>query len=163
MLRRSLIAFAILVMLPAAASAGSFTYYGPQLGFSQGPDQFVVGGHLKWNMVSPRMDFVPGVDLGFGDNTSLVSVNGDFHYRIVSGARWQPYVGGGVGMHFASVDHTNRNNVTTTTRTEQSGMHFIVGAGVPTEGRNRFFTELKLGFGDSPDMKVMAGWNYRAR
>ena len=34
MLRRSLIALAILVMLPAAASAGSFTYYGPQLGFS---------------------------------------------------------------------------------------------------------------------------------
>ncbi len=159
MLRRSLIALAILVMLPAAASAGSFTYYGPQLGFSQGPDQFVVGGHLKWNMVSPRLDFVPGVDLGIGDNFSLVSLNGDFHYRIISGAHWQPYVGGGVGMHFASDDNLRGN---TNNNDAQTGGHIIVGAGVPTEGRNRFFTELKLGFGDSPDLKAIAGWNFKA-
>jgi hypothetical protein len=160
MLRRSLIAFAILVLLPAAASAGSFTYYGPQVGFSQGPDQFVVGGHLKWNMVEPRLDFVPGVELGFGDNLSLVSLNGDFHYRIASGAHWQPYVGAGVGMHFTSADNRARptNNSDPTT-----GGHIIVGAGVPTEGLNRFFTELRLGFGDSPDLKAMAGWNFKGR
>jgi len=70
-------------------------------------------------------------------------------------------LGGGAGMHFSSVDHTNRSGVTTTTRSESTGPHFIVGAGVPTEGKNRFFTELKLGFGDSPDMKVVAGWSFQ--
>jgi hypothetical protein len=160
MLRRSLIALAILVMLPAAASAGSFSYFGPQLGFSQGPDQFVVGGHLKWNTVAPSLDFVPGVEAGFGSNFSLVSLYGDFHYKISSGTRWQPYVGAGVGMHFSSTDNSFGNTSTGATAT---GGHFIIGAGVPTRGSARFFTELKLGFGDSPDMKIMAGWNYRAR
>jgi len=27
----------------------------------------------------------------------------------------------------------------------------------------RFFTELKLGFGDSPDLKLLAGFNLRTR
>ena len=153
MLRRSLIAIAILVMLPAAASAGSFTYYGPQ---------FVVGGHLKWNAVAPQLDFVPGVEVGFGDNFSLVTMNGDFHYKISSSSNWQPYVGAGVGVHFASIDNSFNSNSNSTSDTRTGG-HFIVGAGVPTQGRSRFFTELKLGFGDSPDMKVMAGWNYRPR
>jgi opacity protein-like surface antigen len=149
-------------MLPAAASAGSFTYYGPQLGFSQGPDQFVVGGHLKWNAVAPQLDFVPGVEVGFGDNFSMVSMNGDFHYKISSSSNWQPYVGAGVGVHFASLDNSfNSNGNDNRSSDTRTGGHFIVGAGVPTQGRSRFFTELKLGFGDSPDMKVMAGWNYR--
>lgn len=157
MLRRSLVAFAILVMLPAAASAGSFTSYGPQLGFSQGPDQFVVGGHLQWNSVAPQLDFAPGVDLGFGDNFTLVSINGDFHYRIQTSTKWQPYVGGGIGLHFVSGDRFGGNG------DSASGAHFIVGAAVPTQNRSRFFTELKLGFSDSPDLKVLAGWNHRAR
>jgi hypothetical protein len=158
MLRRSLVALAILVMLPAAASAGSFTYYGPQLGFSQGPDQFVIGGHLKWNAVAPSLDFVPGVDLGLGDNATVVSMNGDFHYKLATGSSWQPYVGGGVGLHFESVENQRNNTSTNETRT---GGHLILGAGVPTQGSSRFFTELKIGFGDSPDMKVLAGWNYK--
>jgi len=160
MLRRSFFALAILVMLPAAASAGSFSYYGPQLGFSSGPDQFVVGGHLQWNSVAPRLDFAPGIDLGLGGDFTLVSMNGDFHYRIATTTSWQPYVGGGVGIHFASVSDgfgSNNNNSDL-----HAGGHFIAGASIPTQGRSRFFTELKLGFGDSPDLKAIAGWNYRA-
>lgn len=159
MLRRSLLAFAILVMLPAAAAAGAFTYYGPQLGFSSGPDQFVVGGHLQWNNVAPRLDFAPGVDLGFGNSETLVSLNGDFHYRIATSTTWQPYVGGGVGIHFANAS----GSTTTGSSDTRAAGHFIVGAMVPAAGRSRFFTELKLGMGDGPDLKALAGWNYRSR
>jgi hypothetical protein len=156
--RRSLLAFAILVMLPAAASAGSFTYYGPQLGFSQGPDQFVVGGHLQWNTIAPRLDFAPGIDLGFGSDQTVVSLNGDFHYRIATNTTWQPYIGGGIGLHF-----TSGSNSVAGSGDSQAGGHFIAGATVPLQGRSRFFTELKLGFGNGPDLKMLAGWNYRSR
>jgi hypothetical protein len=139
MLRRSLIALAILVMLPAAASAGSFTYFGPQLGFSNGPDQFVVGGHLKWNAVAPSLDFVPGVEAGFGSNFSLVSLNGDFHYKISSGSKWQPYVGAGVGMHFSSTDESFGNTSSGATIPAA-----IIGAEGAHAGSARFFTEMKL-------------------
>ena len=162
MLRRSLIALALLVMLPLAASAGSFNSYGPEIGFSQSPDQLVLGGHLNWNSVAPHLDFSPGIDLGLGDNLTLVSFNGDFHYRIASSTSWQPYIGGGMGLHFAEAGTAfasrNRNDNTAM----RAGGHFIAGAAIPTAGKSRFFTELKLGFGDSPDLKAVAGWNYRA-
>lgn len=159
MMRRSGFAFAILVMLstmtPAAASAGSFTYYGPHLGFAQGPDQFLVGGHMQWNGVAPRVAFVPGIDLGLASELTLIELNGDFHYQLTSGTHWQPYLGGGVGLEFPSGGNGNRDAT--------AGGHLIVGAAVPNGGSGRFFTELKLGFGDSTDLKVTAGWNLRAR
>jgi hypothetical protein len=162
MLRRPFIALALLAMLPLAASAGSFSSYGPELGFSQSPDQFVVGGHLKWNSVAPHLDFAPGINLGLGDNLTLVTFNGDFHYRIVSNTSWQPYVGGGVGIHFASADNGFAGGRNTADSNMHAGGHFIAGATIPTQGKSNFFTELKLGFGDSPDLKAIAGWNFRA-
>ncbi len=159
MLRRVLLALLTLVVIPAAAVAAPFAAFGPQLGFSQGPDQFVIGGHLQWGDVAPQLDFVPGLDLGFGDNTTLVSLNGDFHYRIDTKTQWQPYVGGGVGIHFISFDNAGPGIDDSDT---QAGGHFIAGADVATKGRSRFFAEIKLGFGDSPDFKALAGWSFKA-
>lgn len=160
MLRRSLLALAILAVLPATSLADPFTAYGPQFGFSSGPDQFVIGGHLKWGGVAPQMDFVPSVDVAFGDNRTVVSLNGDFHYRLQTKTQWRPYLGGGIGLHFVSVDNTGpaRNNSDTV-----AGGQFIAGADVLAKSGSRFFTELKLGFSDSPDMKVMAGFNFTVR
>ena len=161
MLRRSLLALALVAVLPVASSAGSFTAFGPHLGFSQGPDQIVFGGHLQWGNIAPQLDFVPGIDLGFGDHSTLVSVNGDFHYRLDTRTQWQPYVGGGVGIHFISIDNPGPGPDGSDTR---GGGHFIAGADVLAKGGSRFFTELKLGFSDnSPDMKVCAGFNFAAR
>ena len=160
MLRRTLLALALVAMLPAASFAGSFTAFGPHLGFSQGPNQFVIGGHLQWGDVAPQLDFVPGIDLGFGDNVTLISLNGDFHYRIQTKTTWQPYVGGGVGLHFASFDNPGFGQNDSST---DAGGHFIAGADVATKGHSRFFAEIKLGFGDSPDLKGLAGWSFRPR
>src|SRR5262249_41576098 len=140
MLRRSLLAFALLALLPAASSAGPFTAFGPQLGFSQGPDQVVVGGHLQWGDVAPKLGFVPGVDLGIGDDRTVVSLNGDFHYRLDTRTQWQPYVGGGIGIHFVSFDN-NRPGDKSDTR---AGGTFLAGADVATQGHSRFFAELKV-------------------
>jgi len=160
MLRRILLALATVAVLPAVAGARPFTAFGPHFGFSSGPDQFVVGGQLQWGDVAPSLDFVPSVDLGFGDNTTLISVNGDFHYRLDTRTKWQPYVGGGVGIHFFSFDNPGPGLDSSDTR---AGGHFIAGADVATEGHSRFFAELKLGLGDSPDFKVLAGWSFKPR
>ena len=154
MLRRLTLATAILVVLPAAASAGSFTYYGPHLGFTSGPDQFVMGGHLQWNGIAPQMAFVPGADIAFGNDLTLVSLNGDFHYQIGATTKWRPYVGGGVGFHFPQDTGSGGSDMYT-------GGHFIFGAAVPLQTGGRFFTEMKLGFNDSPDFKALAGWNFK--
>lgn len=154
MLRRLILTIAILAVLPAASSADSFDYYGPHLGFSSGPDQFVLGGHLQWNGIAPRVAFVPGADVAFGSDFTMVSLNGDFHYQIDASTKWRPYLGGGVGFHFPSGDNVGGNDF-------YGGGHFILGAAVPLQGSGRFFTEMKLGFSDSPDFKLLAGWNYK--
>lgn len=159
MLRRSILALAMLAVVPAAAIAGPFNSFGPHLGFSSGPDQFVAGGHLQWSNVAPHLDFVPGIDFGFGSNTTLVSFNGDFRYRLQTNTTWRPYMGGGVGIHFASYDNAGPSLDSSDTYT---GGHFIVGADVPTKARDRFFVEMKLGFSDSPDFRALAGWSFRA-
>ncbi len=162
MLRRSLLALAILVLIPAASIAQPFTAYGPHVGFSSGPDQFVIGGQLQMGEVITNLDFVPSADLGFGDNSKTVSLNGDFRYRLNMRRTWQPYLGAGVGIHFISANQDasaagDNNNETLT------GGHLLFGADVANANRSRFFLELKLGLADSPDMKALAGWSFRAR
>lgn len=158
MLQRVIITLAILVMLPSAASAGSFKYYGPHVGFGQGPDQTVIGGQLQWNGVAPRMAFVPGIDYGFNEVSSVIALNGDFHYQLTYDTAWQPYVGAGVGLHVWQ-DRVRPERGSDT----QPGGHLIVGAAIRNQSGGRFFTEMKLGLGDSPDLKLLAGLNLRGR
>src|SRR5580765_942658 len=74
MLRRVILPLAILVMLPSAASA-DFSYYGTHMGFAQGAHQMVVGGQLQYNGIAPRLAFVPGLDYGFGNQRSVLTLN----------------------------------------------------------------------------------------
>jgi outer membrane protein W len=110
--------------------------------------------------VAEQLDFVPGMDLAFGNNATVVSVNGDFHYRLATKTTWRPYLGAGVGIHFTSTDN---NGPSTDNSSTETGGHFIAGADVLAKGGSRFFTELKLGFSNSPDFKVAAGFNFAAR
>ncbi len=164
MRHRVIMTLAFLVLLPAAASAGPFTYYGPHLGFGQGPDQTVIGGQLQWNGVAPRMAFVPGVDWGFNDISSVLTLNGDFHYQLSHETTWQPYVGMGAEINaFRRTETEGRNRNETTTTGTDAGGHLILGMATRNRTGGRFFTELKLGLGDSPDMKFLLGWNLRSR
>jgi len=156
MLRRVIMTLAVLVMLPSVASA-AFTYYGPHMGFSQGPDQMVVGGQLQFNGVAPRMAFVPGVDYGFSEANSVLTLNADFHVNLTYDTAWQPYVGAGVGVNAWS--ERNRD----TGRDTQPGGQLILGAATYNRAGGRFFTEMKLGLGDAPEIRVLAGWNHRGR
>jgi hypothetical protein len=159
MIRKLALTLALAAALPAAAWANPFRAFGPHLGFSSGPDQVVLGGQLQMGDIAPQMDFLPGVDLGFGDDMTVISLNGDFHYRFdVSGHTWQPYLGGGVSVHFMSWDNSGPETDSSDT---QAGGTFIFGADVPTKSGSRFFVEGKVGLGDGPDFKVLAGWNFK--
>ena len=132
--------------------------WGPRFGFSSGPDQIVFGGQLIIGEIAPDITFDPSLELGFGDDMTVIALNLDGHYHVsVRGSRWRPYAGAGVAISFVSLDESPGNDDSDT----EVGGALIVGAGVPTAAGNRFFTELKLGLGDVPDFKLMAGWNFR--
>jgi len=111
-----LLAALLLAFLPAASRAGSYASFGPQLGFSSGPGQILGGAHLLWAEIAPKLDFVPGAEIGVGNHETVVGLNGDFHYRIATNTQWQPYVGGGIGLQFASRDNAGTAQDNTETR-----------------------------------------------
>lgn len=146
-----------LASLAPAANAGSSMTVGPHFGFSTDPGQVVLGGQLTMADVAPQLDFVPSVDLGFGDGVTVVAFNGDFHYRIrLQDATWQPYAGAGVSLYTASAGGFGGSATV-------GGGSLIVGADVPTKNGSRFFVEGKICLGDGPGFKALAGWNFRTK
>jgi hypothetical protein len=149
---------AALVFLAAPAESASVTGIGPRFGFSLDPDQLVLGGQLLIGEVAPNMTFDPNLEFGFGDNVTVIGLGLDLHYHFkLTNSEWRPYLGAGVGIHF--YDQDVQPPASDNTSTEVGG-NIILGVGVPTGG-SRFFTEMKLGVGDIPSLKMVAGWNFR--
>jgi hypothetical protein len=161
-MRKFAVILFVLVVLPVAAGAAIYTEsYGPRFGASVDPGQILLGGQLTLGEITPKLVFSPSGEIGLGDQQTNVAFNMDFDYRLsLQGSQWTPYVGGGIGIDFASFDNPapfpddSETNV---------GANFILGAGVPTRSGSNFFTEMRLGIGDLPSLKLMAGWNFARR
>jgi len=155
------------VLLPASALAagthasmgGVATGIGPRLGFSSDPDQFVAGGQIIVGEVAPNLTFDPNLEVGVGDHLTTLGFNLDLHYHFQTRTTWRPYVGAGASLSVVNFDNDFYGERDSET---DGGGAFILGAGVPTATGSRFFSELKLGFGDLvPSFKLLAGWNFR--
>lgn len=158
MIRKLARALLVAAALAAVAGAASATTIGPHIGFSGSPDQVVFGGQMHFSDIAPQVDFVPGVDLGLGDNETVISLNGDFHYRFKVSSKWTPYAGAGLALHFVSWDNPGPGTDNSDT---QGGGSLIGGAEVPTKSGSSFFAEAKIGIGDGPDIKIIAGWQFK--
>ena len=151
-MRRVLWCTCLMLLAPAAhAATADLGGWGPRIGFSSSPDQLVFGGQLAVDGIAPDVTFDPSLELGFGDDETTIALNFDGHYHF-KGARWRPYAGVGVGILFENPDPGDSDTVV--------GGSVIIGAGVPASAGSRFFSELKLGIGDAPDLKFMVGWNF---
>lgn len=148
--------FALLLAPGASHAASAATAFGPRVGLSIDPDQLVLGGQMVIGDLAPDVTFNPSLEFGFGDDATVIALNldGEYHFRI-EGSPWRPYAGFGLGINFIEVDLPAPFADVSDT---EVGANLIVGAGVPTRSNNRFFTELRFGLGDIPDLKIMAGW-----
>ena len=163
MVQRLVVCCALGVLLPLTALAQGpvVNSYGLRAGFSTSPDQLLLGGQMSISEVAPNLSFDPNIDLGFGDNATIIAFNLDMHYHFdITGSTWRPYVGAGAGINWIQVDLPPGVSDDSFTRVSGS---FILGAGVPTQSGSRFFSELKVGLGDSStaDLKLLVGWNFR--
>jgi hypothetical protein len=162
MMKRMVVLLAFAALLPAsafAANTAAVSTYGVRAGFSSGPDQLVLGGQMSIGEVAPSLSFDPNVELGVGDNVTLIALNLDMHYHFdLRDTAWSPYLGAGAGINFYSVDLPQPFADDSFTRV---GGNIILGASVPTRSGNQFFGEMKLGLGDTPDWKLLVGWNFR--
>ena len=121
-------------------------------GISVNPDQFYFGGHLETSPLVDRLYFRPNVEIGFGDNLTLIGANMEFVYKFSTRKPMNLYVGGGPALNIFMVDNNNDNDSET-----EAGFNVLVGAETP----KGLFFEFKIGALDSPDLKFGVGYTWR--
>lgn len=121
---------------------------GVQAGVSVDPDQFYFGGHIETSPLVERVRFRPNVDIGIGEDLTLVAFNFDFTYAFTSNRPWNLYAGGGPAINWFDFDSGSET---------EAGFNFLVGA----KARNGLFFEMKIGVMDSPNLKFGVGYTFR--
>jgi hypothetical protein len=143
----------VCLFLPQGASAQEGPGVGAQIGVSASPDQFYLGFHYDTGYLVEHLSFRPNLNLGFGDNQTLVAANFEFAYWLPN--RNQPYtiyVGGGPAVNIFRYDIPGG-----TTTSAKPGFNLLVG-GVHKSG---LFAELKVGLIDSPAVRFGVGYTWR--
>jgi hypothetical protein len=143
------------------ADSGSdigFRGWGPRVGLTFEPDQFHVGAHMDFGNFARHVRFTPNVTVGFGNDITLVQLNADAAYRFSDRwDAWTPYLGGGVGLNFASYGDDGLGDDTST----DAGLSILGGIDKGLSNGDRFFVETKLGLLDNaPDVMLSVGWTF---
>ena len=126
------------------------------MGLSLDPDQVHFGAHLDFGQFARHVRFQPNVELGFGNDVKLFTVNAEAAYRF--SARWDvwsPYLGGGIGANIKSFDNGRGNSSHT-----DLGVNLLGGIEKGLSNGDRFFVEAKLSLNDIPDAKITIGWTF---
>ena len=121
-------------------------------GISVDPDQFYVGGHLETPPLVDRLYFRPNLEVGFGDDLTLLAANMEFVYKFSTRRALNLYAGGGPALNILMFDNNGDNDSDT-----EAGFNFLVGM----ETARGLFFEFKIGAMDSPDLKFGVGYTWR--
>ena len=140
-----LLGLVVLSSTPAAAQDA-----GIRGGLSVDPDQFYFGGHLETSPLIDRLHFRPNVEIGFGDDVTLIAANMEFVYKFPRRRSWGVYAGAGPALNVVMVDDADDSDT-------EAGLNILIGV---EQARGLFF-EFKVGAVDSPDFKFGVGWTFR--
>jgi len=137
------------LIVTASAATASAQDVGVRAGVSVDPDQFYFGGHYETAPLVDRLRFRPNVEIGLGDDITLVGLNVEFAYFFPQQHRdWQLYAGGGPALNIIDF-HDNTDT--------DGGFNLLVGA----QSRQGLFFEFKIGLESSPDLKFGVGFTWR--
>jgi hypothetical protein len=131
--------------VPAAAQDA-----GIRGGLSVDPDQFYFGGHIETSPLIDRIHFRPNVEVGFGDDITLIGANMEFVYKFPNRRDWGLYAGGGPALNVYMFDDVDDSET-------DAGLNLLFGV----ENSRGLFFEFKMGLIDSPDFKFGVGWTFR--
>jgi len=157
-MKRYLVAVLALVCLfsstAQAQRKAGFHGWGPRGGVTINPDQVHLGVHFDLGDLAKRLMLIPNVEIGFGDNLTVLTPTFEVDYRFYDNwGSWNPYLGGGIGPVF--VWHDNGGSNTDLGLAIQGGI-----ARQLTSQPGFMFVEVKVGLADYPDVKFTVGWNF---
>ena len=123
---------------------------GLRAGVSADPDQFYVGVHYESEPLVDRLRFRPNIEIGLGNNVTLVALNVEFSYPVpLQRTAWSVYLGGGPALNL----YRSRNDTN-----PEGGFNILVGL----VHRRGLFTELKVGAVRSPSVKFGVGYTFHS-
>ena len=151
----TIVAAVSLIIIAAPARAQGIGV-GPRVGASVDPDQFYFGGHFETGELVESLRFRPNVEVGVGDDLTLVAVNFEFVYRLPPNAprlpnslsMWHLYVGGGPALNVYRFTDESES---------EGGFNLLIGF----EHSRGLFAEAKFGVLKSPNFKFGVGYTFR--
>lgn len=121
-------------------------------GVSVDPDQVYFGGHLETSPLVDRLYFRPNIEVGIGDDLTLIAANMEFVYKFTNRRAWNLYAGAGPALNVYMFDGRGDDDAET-----DAGFNIMIGA----ESSRGLFFEFKIGAIDSPDFKFGVGYTWR--
>lgn len=125
--------------------------FGLRAGYGTNPDQFVIGAQAVLGRTLGFMRFAPSVDAGFGDNMTTYLVNADFRLLSFSPPGSPAGLYGGAGASLAYLDAKGNGSDT------EIGLNVVAGLTFPMGRKNEYNLEVRFGFADMPDLRVLFG------
>ena len=158
---RALMLCLLAAAAPTTAETG-FYGWGPRIGAGDDPDQILIGIHQDLGEFVENLRFQPSLDLGIGDDHTVVSGVLPVHYRFPSrsGSSATAYVGGGLLLAWIDRDPPGRGG-----GDSDFEIAPILTGGVEWRVRRTAdaLLELQLPGGDVHDAKLLVGWIFRAK
>jgi len=141
--------------LSASPAGAQGVGVGARVGASVDPDQFFAGVHFETRDLAERVRFRPNVEVGIGDDLTLVTLNFEFIYRLppnapplpASLAMWHLYVGGGPTLNIFRLTNDTRS---------EGGFNGLIGFAHDSG----LFAEARLGAMNSPSFKFAVGYTF---
>lgn len=150
----SVIVFVAASLFLAAPPAAAQETVGVKAGVSTEPDQFYFGVQFEGDPLVDQLRFRPNLEIGIGDDRTLVAGNVEFAYFIPLRARpWSVYLGAGPAFNVVHRNADGRQNDTEV----GGGFNILVGMA----HRDGLFAEFKVGALDSPGVKFGVGYSFR--
>jgi len=149
--------FATVLAAPAAAQDIGFNTWGLRAGAADDPDQIVFGVQLDMGEFIPNLRFQPNVEVGAGDDTTILSLTAPVHYRVPLEGELTLYGGGGVTVGFIDRDEDDFD------QGDDSDFDIspmLAGGLAWPVGDNELSVELNLTGGDFSTVKLVVGWMF---
>lgn len=160
---RALALACLIAMLALAAPprAGAqdlqLTAYGVRSGLSLDDDlfQLLVGGQVDLGRLATNVRLQPFVTAGVGDDAVTVLLAAEAHYLfpVAAGSRFEPYAGGGVGLHHINWDGGSDDT--------EVALLLAGGVDVPVQRWWGWFAEGRFVVADDVVFRLEGGLNWR--
>ena len=150
-----------LFLFAAAAHAQGgpgFRCWGLRAGASDRPDQVVVGIQLDLGNLIEELTFEPFLDLGVGDDQTILMVGAPAFYRWPESGPFDFYGGGGIAFGFVDRDEADEPG-------EDDGLEFAIapmlagGLAWPV-GESEAGVELAVTGAELPNVKLVFRWMF---